>query len=72
MRRALEAADTDGISFGNARGVRNLFERVLVQQANRLASADAPTREMLMELTAEDVAAAAAGMTEANVAHTES
>lgn len=72
VRRALEAADTDGISFGNARGVRNLFERVLVQQANRLASADAPTREMLMELTAEDVAAAAAGMTEPNVSNTES
>lgn len=72
VRRALESADTDGISFGNARGVRNLFERVLVQQANRLASADAPTREMLMELTGEDVAAAAAGMAEANVPKTES
>ena len=72
VRRALESADTDGISFGNARGVRNLFERVLVQQANRLASADAPTREMLMELTGEDVAAAAAGMPEANVPKTES
>ena len=52
--------------------MRNLFERVLVQQANRLASADAPTREMLMELTGEDVAAAAAGMAEANVPKTES
>ena len=72
VRRALESADTDGISFGNARGVRNLFERVLVQQANRLASADAPTREMLMELTGEDVAAAAAGMAEANIPKTES
>lgn len=72
VRRALEAADTDGISFGNARGVRNFFERVLVQQANRLASADAPTREMLMELTAEDVAAAAAGIGEPNVSKTES
>ena len=72
VRRALESADTDGISFGNARGVRNLFERALVQQANRLASADAPTREMLMELTGEDVAAAAAGMPEANVPKTES
>lgn len=72
VRRALESADTDGISFGNARGVRNLFERVLVQQANRLASADAPTREMLMELTGEDVAAATAGIAEANVPKTES
>ena len=45
-------------TFGNARGVRNLFEKVLVQQANRLAAAEAVTRESLMELTLADVQAA--------------
>lgn len=45
-------------TFGNARGVRNLFEKILVQQANRLAAAEAVTRESLMELTLADVQAA--------------
>ena len=44
-------------TFGNARGVRNLFEKILVQQANRLAAAEAVTRESLMELTLADVQA---------------
>ena len=43
--------------FGNARGVRNLFEKVLIQQANRLAAADSVTRDELMTITAEDVRA---------------
>lgn len=42
-------------TFGNARGVRNLFEKVLVQQANRLAAVESVTRESLMELTLADV-----------------
>ncbi|MBR5319610.1 MAG: AAA family ATPase [Peptococcaceae bacterium] len=45
-------------TFGNARGVRNLFEKVLVQQANRLAAAETVTRQSLMELTLADVEAA--------------
>ena len=45
-------------TFGNARGVRNLYERILVQQANRLAGMETVTREDLMRLTKEDVAAA--------------
>ena len=32
--------NTDPVSFGNARGVRNLFERILVCQANRGAALD--------------------------------
>jgi len=40
----------DMSAFGNARGVRNLFEKVLVQQANRLADAESVTKENLMEL----------------------
>ena len=42
-------------TFGNARGVRNLFEKVLVEQANRLAGAETVTRESLMEVTLADV-----------------
>ena len=42
-------------SFGNARGVRNIFEHILVQQNNRLAAMEKVTREDLMTLTAEDV-----------------
>ena len=56
----IELANTGSISFGNARGVRNVFERILVSQANRLATAEAPTKEALMEITEEDVAAAEA------------
>ncbi len=41
--------------FGNARGVRNTFEKILSTQANRLAAMDAVTREDLMQITAEDV-----------------
>ena len=49
---AEESADD---SFGNARGVRNLFEHVLVAQNNRLATMDKITREDLMTITADDV-----------------
>ena len=48
-----ETAGND--TFGNARGVRTLFERVLVAQANRLATDGEITREELMTLTAEDI-----------------
>ncbi|MEG0780537.1 MAG: AAA family ATPase [Oscillospiraceae bacterium] len=42
-------------AFGNARGVRNLFEQLLVQQANRLAGQETVTRAELMEITGDDV-----------------
>lgn len=44
-------------NFGNGRGVRNLFEKILVEQANRLATAETITKEILMEVLAEDVKA---------------
>ena len=44
-----------GDSFGNARGVRNIFEHILVAQNNRLAKMEKVTREDLMALTADDV-----------------
>ncbi len=54
------AANTSSIAFGNARGVRNIFERLLVAQANRLAQAQDLTKDDLMTITADDVAAARA------------
>ena len=44
-----------GDSFGNARGVRNIFEHILVAQSNRLAKMKNVTRDDLMALTADDV-----------------
>lgn len=55
----IEKENYDPISFGNARGVRNLFEQVLVYQANRLAKAAEITKETLMEITEEDILEAA-------------
>ena len=54
---ALFSLDVKG--FGNARGVRNLFERAVSAQANRLAGLADITREQLMQLTSEDIRAAA-------------
>lgn len=45
-------------TFGNARGVRNVFERILSCQANRLAEMDSVTKEDLMQILEQDVAAA--------------
>ena len=42
-------------NFGNARDVRNLFERAVARQADRVAQLSAPTREQLMELREEDL-----------------
>lgn len=46
--------------FGNARGVRNLFESILGSQANRLVTIHSPTRDDLMTLTLDDVLSAGA------------
>ena len=42
-------------NFGNARDVRNVFERAISRQANRLAAVEKPTREELMTLTVDDL-----------------
>ncbi|MPM99179.1 hypothetical protein SDC9_146370 [bioreactor metagenome] len=42
-------------NFGNARDVRNVFERAVARQANRVAGLESPTREQLMELTIPDL-----------------
>ena len=51
-KKRLEAEN--GSTFGNGRGVRNLFERVLVRQAGRLANKESVTKEELMEILPED------------------
>lgn len=48
--------------FGNARLVRNLFEHVQQEQANRLSSVEEPTREQLLTIELEDVESAAAAV----------
>ncbi len=42
-------------NFGNARDVRNIFERSVSNQANRLASMEAPTKDDLMTFTKGDI-----------------
>lgn len=42
--------------FGNARGVRNLFEKFIMNQANRLVLMENPGKEDLITIKKEDVA----------------
>ena len=58
VRSYLDAAAEAAGEFGNARGARNFFEKILTAQANRLAELDDVSREMLMEITDADVKAA--------------
>ncbi len=60
VKRLLGVASEAAGVFGNARGVRNVFENVLVAQSNRLASVEnlvEMTKEMLMEILPEDITA---------------
>ncbi len=67
---ALFSLDSKG--FGNARGVRNLFERAVSAQANRLAALPAIDRDALMLLTSDDIRVAGGGEQDALVeAHEE-
>ena len=59
LRDVIKLASLDSKGFGNARGVRNLFERAVTAQANRLSADPDITREDLMLLTADDVRALA-------------
>lgn len=54
----LDRKGGDAAAFGNARGVRNLMERILVSQANRLAALDKVDKQALMTITQADVEAA--------------
>lgn len=44
--------------FGNARGVRNTFEKILTEQANRIAALPSVSKDDLMKITESDVLAA--------------
>ena len=46
--------DRDG-SFGNARDVRNLFEKIVAAQADRVAGLKSPTDEDISTITVEDL-----------------
>lgn len=70
-RSYIEASNTSSIAFGNARGVRNIFEKLLIEQANRLSVADTVTKEQLMCITVEDVLAARASDTQLAKAESE-
>lgn len=48
-------------NFGNARDVRNIFERGIARQADRVAAMEAPAKEDLMALTIADLADEDAG-----------
>ena len=55
VREYFEAVGDAAGEFGNARGVRNSFEKILTEQANRIAEMAEVTRDDLMTITKEDV-----------------
>ena len=50
-----QKTEEEWATFGNARGIRNMFEKFIMNQANRLVMVDAPTKEDLIWLKEEDV-----------------
>jgi len=59
LTEILEKESQDMKGFGNARGVRNLFEKAIAAQADRLAESSEPlTKESLMALVKEDLLSA--------------
>jgi len=55
LRDVVKLSSMDVKGFGNARGVRNLFERAVTAQANRLSTDPEITKDDLMTLTADDI-----------------
>jgi stage V sporulation protein K len=55
LRTLISEESQNTIAFGNARGVRNLFEQIIARQANRLAKMSDVTREQLMQITRADI-----------------
>lgn len=41
--------------FGNARGIRNVFEKIMMNQANRLVTLEKLTKEQLSQVTVDDM-----------------
>lgn len=56
-----KAVSEEAGEFGNARGVRNTFERILTEQANRIAELENVTKDDLMKITLSDVKTALYG-----------
>ena len=52
--RLTEAVAHKDKNFGNGRTVRNIFEKTLERQANRLSTVTSPTLQLLKEIKAED------------------
>ena len=52
LERLYEERDEN---FGNARDVRNLFERIVASQANRVAALEAPSDQELLTITPADL-----------------
>jgi hypothetical protein len=42
-------------NFGNARDVRNIFERAVAKHSDRVAKLDCPTKDDLMTFRKEDI-----------------
>ena len=63
VREMLEGMSvSDRLDFGNARGMRNTLEKLVQEQANRLAETDGEiTREMLCEIAEADARIAISG-----------
>lgn len=59
-RHLTKLYETRDQNFGNGRDVRNLFEKLVNIQANRVAALEAPTTDDLLLLTKEDVEALSA------------
>ncbi|MBQ0037315.1 MAG: AAA family ATPase [Clostridiales bacterium] len=55
IRDYITEENTDPETFGNGRGVRNIFEHILVAQNNRLAKMENVTRDDLMKITQDDI-----------------
>ena len=55
VRDFIQEENTNSIAFGNARGVRNIFEQILVNQANRLATQENVSRDDLMKMIPHDI-----------------
>ncbi len=54
VRDYIAEESADG-NFGNGRGVRNIFENIIVAQNNRLAKLESITKEDLMQITEDDI-----------------
>lgn len=55
LQEYFAAVSEEAGEFGNARGVRNTFEKILTAQANRVATMENVTKDDLMQITKDDV-----------------